>query len=213
MKYVRKRDGRLEPFDQNRITEDVWKVAKAVGGRDRRQAQELSDKVVQLLLKCFGEDGVPTVEEIQDAVEKVLIENGHARTTKANILYRRQHQELREMAQLLGQVELVESYIDMEDWLVKENANMTYSLQGLNNYLAGTVVANYWLNKLHPPEVAKAHRNGDIHVQNLSMLVAYCVGWDMLDLLLTGFKRAPIYRRKAVSVEDYSCPKMRLEGA
>ena len=182
-------------------------------GRDRRQAQELSDKVVQLLLKCFGEDGVPTVEEIQDAVEKVLIENGHARTTKANILYRRQHQELREMAQLLGQVELVESYIDMEDWLVKENANMTYSLQGLNNYLAGTVVANYWLNKLHPPEVAKAHRNGDIHVQNLSMLVAYRVGWDMLDLLLTGFKRAPIYRQKAVSVEDYSCPKMRLEGA
>jgi anaerobic ribonucleoside-triphosphate reductase len=191
MKYVRKRDGRLEPFDQNRITEAVWKAAKAVGGRDRKQAQEISDKVVQLLLKRFGEDGVPTVEEVQDVVEKVLIENGHARTAKAYILYRRQHQELREVAQLLGQVELVESYIDMEDWRVKENANMTYSLQGLNNYLAGTVVANYWLNKLYPPEVAEAHRNGDIHVHNLSMLAAYCVGWDMLDLLLTGFKGAP----------------------
>jgi ribonucleoside-triphosphate reductase len=191
MKYVRKRDGRLEPFDQNRITEAVWKAAKAVGGRDRRHAQEISDKVVQLLLKRFGEDGVPTVEEVQDVVEKVLIENGHARTAKAYILYRRQHQELREVAQLLGQVELVESYIDMEDWRVKENANMTYSLQGLNNYLAGTVVANYWLNKLYPPEVAEAHRNGDIHVHNLSMLAAYCVGWDMLDLLLTGFKGAP----------------------
>jgi anaerobic ribonucleoside-triphosphate reductase len=191
MKYVRKRDGRLEPFDQNRITEAVWKAAKAVGGRDRRQAQEISDKVVQLLLKRFGDDGVPTVEEVQDAVEKVLIENGHARTAKAYILYRRQHQELREVAQLLGQVELVESYIDMEDWRVKENANMTYSLQGLNNYLAGTVVANYWLNRLYPPEVAEAHRNGDIHIHNLSMLAAYCVGWDMLDLLLTGFKGAP----------------------
>jgi ribonucleoside-triphosphate reductase len=191
MKYVRKRDGRLEPFDQNRITEAIWKAAKAVGGRDRKQAQELSDKVVQLLLKRFGDDGVPTVEEIQDAVEKVLIENGHAKTAKAYILYRKQHQELREMAQLLGQVELVESYIDMEDWRVKENANMTYSLQGLNNYLAGTVVANYWLNKLYPPEVAEAHKDGDIHIHNLSMLAAYCVGWDMLDLLLTGFKGAP----------------------
>jgi len=191
MKYVRKRDGRLEPFDQNRITEAIWKAAKAVGGRDRRTAEALSSKVVELLRKRFGEDGVPTVEEIQDAVEKVLIENGHARTAKAYILYRRQHQELREMAQLLGQVELVESYIDMEDWRVRENANMTYSLQGLNNYLAGTVVANYWLNKLYPPEVAEAHKEGDMHIHNLSMLAAYCVGWDMLDLLLTGFRGAP----------------------
>jgi len=88
----------------------------------------------------------------------------------------------------MGQVELVESYIDMEDWRVKENANMIYSLQGLNNYLAGTVVASYWLNRLYPPEVAEAHREGDIHIHNLSMLAPYCVGWDMLNLLLTGFK-------------------------
>lgn len=190
MKYVRKRDGKLEAFDQNRITEAIWKAAKAVGGRDRRLAEELSNKVVQMLRQRFGDDGVPTVEEIQDVVEKVLIENGHAKTAKAYILYRKQHQELREIAQLLSQVELVESYIDMEDWRVKENANMTYSLQGLNNYLAGTVVANYWLNKLYPPEIAKAHKEGDIHIHNLNMLAAYCVGWDMLDLLLTGFRGA-----------------------
>ena len=188
MKYVRKRDGRLEPFDQNRITEAIWKAAKAVGGRDRERARELSDKVVQMLRGRFGDEGVPTVEEIQDVVEKVLIENGHATVAKAYILYRKQHQELRELAQLMGQVELVESYIDMEDWRVKENANMIYSLQGLNNYLAGTVVASYWLNRLYPPEVAEAHREGDIHIHNLSMLAPYCVGWDMLDLLLTGFK-------------------------
>jgi ribonucleoside-triphosphate reductase len=188
LKYVRKRDGRLEPFDQNRITEAIWKAAKAVGGRDRERARELSDKVVQMLRGRFGDEGVPTVEEIQDVVEKVLIENGHATVAKAYILYRKQHQELRELAQLMGQVELVESYIDMEDWRVKENANMIYSLQGLNNYLAGTVVASYWLNRLYPPEVAEAHREGDIHIHNLSMLAPYCVGWDMLDLLLTGFK-------------------------
>jgi len=191
LKYVRKRDGRLEPFDQNRITEAIWKAAKAVGGRDRKRAQELSDKVVQMLRERFGDEGVPTVEEIQDAVEKVLIENGHATVAKAYILYRKQHQELRELAQLMGQVELVESYIDMEDWRVRENANTMYSLQGLNNYLSGTVVANYWLNKLYPPEAAKAHREGDIHIHNLSMLAPYCVGWDMLDLLLTGFRGVP----------------------
>ena len=188
MRYVRKRDGRLEGFDQNRITEAIWKAAKAVGGRDRKTAEKLSDEVVNLLRKRFGDDGVLTVEEIQDAVEKVLIENGHAKVAKAYILYRRQHQEMRELAQLLGQVELVESYIDMEDWRVRENANMIYSLQGLNNYLAGTVVANYWLNRLYPTEVAEAHREGDIHIHNLSMLATYCCGWDTFDLLLTGFR-------------------------
>ncbi|MEM2687866.1 MAG: ATP cone domain-containing protein, partial [Thermoproteota archaeon] len=92
MKYVRKRDGRLEPFDRNRITEAIWKAAKAVGGRDRKLAERLSDQVVEALVKRFGDDGVPTVEEIQDIVEKVLIENGYARVAKAYILYRKQHQ-------------------------------------------------------------------------------------------------------------------------
>jgi ribonucleoside-triphosphate reductase len=188
MKYVRKRDGRLEAFDRNRIAEAIWKAAKAVGGRDRSLAERLADQVVEALRRRFGEDGVPTVEEIQDAVEKVLVENGHYRTAKAYILYRKQHQDLREVAALMSQIELVESYMDVEDWRVKENANMTYSLQGLNNYLSGSVVANYWLNKIYPPEVAQAHREGDMHIHNLSTLAAYCCGWDLADLLMTGFK-------------------------
>jgi len=133
VKSVRKRDGRLEPFDQERITNAVWKAAKAVGGKDREQAKRLSDQVVVELKKRFGEDGVPTVEEIQDIVEKTLIEKGHARTAKAYILYRKQHQDLRELAALLSSADLVDQYLDIEDWRVRENSNMSYSLQGLNN--------------------------------------------------------------------------------
>jgi len=187
MKSVRKREGMLEPFDQERITKAVWKAAKAVGGKDREQAKKLSDQVVSELGKRFGEDGVPTVEEIQDIVEKMLIENGHARTAKAYILYRKQHQDLRELASLLSSADLVDQYLDIEDWRVKENSNMSYSLQGLNNYLSSTVVAKYWITRIYPPNIADAHFSGDMHIHDLGVLGAYCVGWDLKDLLVSGF--------------------------
>ena len=141
MKTVRKRDGKLEPFDQDRITNAMWKAAKAVGGRDRDLAKRLSDQVVAQLKLRFGEDGVPTVEEIQDLVEKTLIEGGHAQTAKAYILYRKQHQDQRELAALLSDADLVDQYLEIVDWRVRENSNMSYSLQGLNNYLSSTVIA------------------------------------------------------------------------
>jgi ribonucleoside-triphosphate reductase len=191
MKFVRKRDGRLEPFDQERITNAIWKAAKAVGGKDRELAKRLSDQVVAELKKRFGEDGVPTVEEIQDLVEKILIENGHARTAKAYILYRKQHQDIRELAALLSQADLVDQYLEMEDWRVKENSNMSYSLQGLNNYLSSTVIAKYWIGRIYPPNIAEAHFSGDMHIHDLGVLGPYCVGWDIKDLLLTGFGGVP----------------------
>jgi len=187
MKFVRKRDGRLEPFDQERITNAVWKAAKAVGGRDREPAQKISDQVLAELEKRFGEDGVPTVEEIQDLVEKMLIENGHARTAKAYILYRKQHQDQRELAAILSDADLVDQYLEIEDWRVKENSNMSYSLQGLNNYLSSTVIAKYWISRIYPPHIADAHFSGDIHIHDLGVLGAYCVGWDLRDLLTSGF--------------------------
>ncbi len=191
MKFVRKRDGRLEPFDQERITNAIWKAAKAVGGKDRELAKRLSDQVVAELKRRFGEDGVPTVEEIQDVVEKILIENGHARTAKAYILYRKQHQDLRELAALLSSADLVDQYLDIEDWRVKENSNMSYSLQGLNNYLSSTVIAKYWITRIYPPKIADAHFSGDMHIHDLGVLGPYCVGWDIKDLLLTGFGGVP----------------------
>jgi len=191
MKYVRKRDGRLESFDQERITNAIWKAAKAVGGKDRELAKKLSDKVVEILKQRFGEEGVPTVEEIQDIVEKVLIENGHARTAKAYILYRKQHQDLRELASLLSSADLVDQYLEIEDWRVRENSNMSYSLQGLNNYLSSTVIAKYWITRIYPPQIADAHFSGNMHIHDLGVLGPYCVGWDIKDLLLSGFGGVP----------------------
>jgi anaerobic ribonucleoside-triphosphate reductase len=191
MKSVRKRDGRLEPFDQERIANAVWKAAKAVGGKDREQAKKISNIVLDELKKRFGEDGVPTVEEIQDIVEKTLIEDGHARTAKAYILYRKQHQDQRELAALLSDADMVDQYLEIEDWRVRENSNMSYSLQGLNNYLSSTVIAKYWITRIYPPHIAEAHFSGDMHVHDLGVLGAYCVGWDLRDLLLTGFGGVP----------------------
>jgi len=191
MKYVRKRDGKLEPFDQERITVAVWKAAKAVGGKDREQAKKVSDQVVAELNARFGEEGCPTVEEIQDLAEKMLIENGHARTAKAYIIYRKQHQDQRELAALLSDADMVDQYIEIEDWRVRENSNMSYSLQGLNNYLSSTVIAKYWITRIYPPNIAKAHSSGDLHIHDLGVLGAYCVGWDLRDLLYSGFGGVP----------------------
>ena len=146
MKFVLKRDSKLEPFDQERITIAIWKAAKAVGGKDKEQAKRISDEVVAELNKQYGDDGVPTVEEVQDLVEKRLIENGHASTAKAYILYRKQHTDMRELAALLSSSDMVDQYLEVEDWRVKENSNMSYSLQGLNNYLSSTVIAKYWIS-------------------------------------------------------------------
>jgi len=187
VKFVRKRDGRLEPFDQERIAKAIWKAAKAVSGKDRGLAKRLSSRVVVLLQKRFGEDGVPTVEEIQDLVEKVLIEDGHARTAKAYILYRKQHQDIRELAALLSSADMVDQYLEINDWRVRENSNMSYSLQGLNNYLSSTVIAKYWITRIYPPTIADAHFSGELHIHDLGVLGPYCVGWDIKDLLLSGF--------------------------
>lgn len=187
MKFVLKRDSKLESFDQERITNAIWKAAKAVGGRDKELAKRLSDEVVAELQKIYGDDGVPTVEEIQDIVEKRLIENGHAQTAKAYILYRKQHTDMRELAALLSSSDMVDQYLEVEDWRVKENSNMSYSLQGLNNYLSSTVIAKYWISRIYPKNIADAHFSGDMHIHDLGVLGAYCVGWDVSELLLSGF--------------------------
>ncbi len=187
MKYVRKRNGRLEEFDGTRIANAIWKAARAVGGNNRTTANHLSEQVIQSLTQRFGEDGVPTVEEIQDLVEKTLIEAGHATTAKAYILYRQQQQDLRELASLLKSAELIDQYLEIDDWRVRENSNMSYSLQGLNNYLSSTVIARYWLTRIYPSKIRRAHDSGDLHIHDLGVLGAYCVGWDLSNLILSGF--------------------------
>ncbi len=188
---VIKRDGRVVDFDQERIINAIFKAAKAVGGENRRRACELSDQVMAALSDKFA-DRIPMVEDIQDAVEKVLIENGHAQTAKAYILYRRQHEEMREFQHLLVNTEkMIEEYVGGQDWRVNENSNMNYSLQGLNNHMISAVTSKYWLEKVYPEEVRQAHIQGDLHIHDLGLLAPYCCGWSLSDLLLRGFGGVP----------------------
>ncbi len=182
-----KRDGRVVAFDQERIINAIFKAAKAVGGADRWIAGKLSGEVVDLIGKKFG-DAIPTVEDVQDIVEKVLIENGHAKTAKAYILYRKQHEELRNFQHLLLNTEkMFQEYLGGEDWRINENSNMNYSLQGLNNHIISAVTSKYWLEKIYPEEIREAHRQGDFHIHDLGLLAPYCCGWDLADLLENGF--------------------------
>jgi len=191
VKQIKKRDGRIVPFNIDKITNAIFKAARAVGGEDRKKAERLAKEVQKILDKKYDGHAIPTVEEIQDIVEKVLIERGHAKVAKAYILYRDQHAKIRDLKKFIDSDELMEGYLNQFDWRVKENANMSYSLQGLNNYVASTVSAHYWLNKIYPPEVKEAHFNGDLHIHDLQLLAAYCCGWDLRDLLIQGFKGAP----------------------
>jgi ribonucleoside-triphosphate reductase len=176
-----KRDGRIVPFDKTKIAEAIWKAAQAVGGKDKQRAYELADKVVEFLEKQLKPGEIPHVEQVQDAVEKILVEEGHYKTAKAYILYRALHNQIRE---------LVDGYLNKLTWLVRENANMTYSLQGLNTHISSQIISQYWLHRVYlkkNPKIAEAHINGDFHIHNLQILGAYCVGWDLRDLLLSGF--------------------------
>ena len=191
IKTVRKRDGHLAPFDQEKITNAIFKAAQAVGGDDRERAVFISNQVTRMLEERFGDERIPTVEDIQDLVERALIKNGHAKTAKAYILYRDLHNKLRDIRALVDANELVEGYLEHIDWRVNENSNMSFSLQGLNNHIFSAVNSAYWLNRLYPKGVREAHTNGDIHIHDLYILAVYCCGWDLRDLLLRGFGGVP----------------------
>jgi anaerobic ribonucleoside-triphosphate reductase len=188
LKYVRKRNGRLQEFEKERITKAILQAIIAVGGEGKNKAEDLTYKVINKLLEHFGEDGVPTVEEIQDIVEQILIEEGMVRAAKAYILYRKQHQDLRELAAILSQDDLIDKYITKSDWRVRENSNMNFSLQGLNNFISSNLISKYWLNRIYPNNIRQAHNSGELHIHDLAVLGPYCVGWDLPDLLLSGFK-------------------------
>ncbi len=187
IKNIIKRNGKIVEFDKEKIVQAIWKAAKSVGGDDIIRSQALGDLVVKEINKIFI-DRTPNVEEVQDIVENMLIEEGHAKTAKAYILYRKSHQELRHIKAIFDTIEVVEDYIGEKDWAVKENSNMGYSLQGLNNYITEKIIKNYWLSRIYPQKIRKAHERAEIHIHDLGTLGPYCVGWDLRDLLMVGFK-------------------------
>ncbi len=185
---IQKRDGEIIPFDRKKIEEAIFKALTVTDEGGKSLAKDLSLKVVKLLNKRFKKDEIPNVEQIQDIVEEVLILENLVETAKAYILYREQRRLSREAKISLQEaVSLVDNYFEENNWEVKENSNMAFSLQGLNHYVSSYISKKYWLNRIYPPEVRKAAESGDFHIHNLDILATYCCGWDLYDLLLKGF--------------------------
>ena len=183
---IKKRNGRIVKFDSSKITAAMTKAGNATGEFNEREAKKLTLRVLTLA-HDLTLGPLPEVEEVQDIVERVLLDSPFYKTAKAYILYREQHAQIRKMV-TKANIDLVEHYIQKLDWKIKENSNMCYSLQGLNNYISSDVTSEYWLNSIYPPEIRRAHINGDLHIHDLSLLSVYCVGWDLGDLLKLGFK-------------------------
>jgi ribonucleoside-triphosphate reductase len=185
MKVI-KRDGVTQDFDSKKITSAIFKAGETTSEFDIEAARKLTIRVINIVQQMYA-DTVPSVENIQDIVENVLLATNYHRTAKAYILYRDQRAKIREISSKFN-VDLVDQYLQKLDWQVNENSNMGYSLQGLNNYISSEISKIYWLNKIYPESVRKMHSEGYFHIHDLGLLGAYCVGWDLQDVLLNGFK-------------------------
>ncbi|HJV67856.1 ribonucleoside triphosphate reductase [Ideonella sp.] len=184
---VIKREGRTVAFDASKIASAIERAGAATGEFGPERAQGLTATVTERLARR-----VTGVEQIQDEVERVLLEGGHLATARAYIAYREQHHALRRDRQVALDVERsVNEYVAREDWRVNANANQGYSLGGLILNVSGKVVANYWLSHVYPPEVGLAHREADIHIHDLDMLSGYCAGWSLRTLLHEGLNGVP----------------------
>ncbi len=192
---VTRRNGAVAAFTPQRIAVAISKAFHAVETgmspeRVQRKVTEVTGQVLESLTRRQAAAGNFHVEEIQDQVELALMRAGEYAVARAFVLYREQHAQLREIGNSM-KAELIDGYLDKLDWQVSENANMAYSLQGLNNFVASEVTKTYWLERIYPREIGRAHREGDFHIHDLNLLAVYCVGWDLADLLTEGFRGAP----------------------
>ncbi len=188
---VTKRDGTLAPFDSSKIFNAINKAGQNTGEFGEEESWLLTAQVLKVLKHKFAES-LPSIEQIQDIVEQVLISANYFATAKAYILYRDQRNRMRSDKKVMVDVESsINEYLEKLDWRVNANANQGYSNGGLILNVSGKVTANYWLSHVYPAVVGEAHRNGDIHIHDLDMLAAYCAGWSLKNLLHEGFNGVP----------------------
>ncbi|MBT3324478.1 ribonucleoside triphosphate reductase [archaeon] len=185
--HVKKRDGSIILFNKERIAEAIFSAMKATGIGSKDKAQELAQKVARMVEEKNPYQ-IPSVEEIQDSIEEVLIKDNDHAAAKSFIIYRENRRRERESKKVLLDVEgTMKEYLDQIDWRVNENSNVGFSLGGLILYISGKITANYWLNNIYPAEIKNAHSNGDFHLHDLSMFSGYCAGWSLRQLLEEGF--------------------------
>lgn len=183
---IKKRDGRTDDFDATKITRAIAKAGQATGEFGDKEAMFLTLKTLDRA-EALGLGSALEVEKVQDIVEHVLLDSPYRATAKAYILYREQRAQMRSIT-AKAHVDLMDGYLQRLDWRVRENSNMGFSLQGLNNFISSDVTSEYWLNRIYTPRIREAHKNGDLHLHDLNQLSVYCVGWDLADLLKEGFK-------------------------
>lgn len=184
---VQKRDGEIAEFQLHKISDAMEKAFVATKKNFSGEILELLALRVTADFQNKIRDGVITVEDVQDSVEHVLEQTGYTDVAKAYILYRKQREKIRNMkSTILDYKEVVNKYVNVEDWRVKENSTVTYSVGGLILSNSGTITANYWLSEIYDEEIADAHRNADIHIHDLSMLTGYCAGWSLKQLIQEG---------------------------
>ncbi len=191
IKSVVKRSGEIAPYDRKKIENAIGKAILAVRlHQDPERAERLTDGVEALLrIRLAGTraHSIPAIEEIQDIVETVLIENREVDVAKAYILYRANHEAVRDTKKLMLDInKTMDGYLAQSDWRVNENANVNFSLGGLILHNSGTITANYWLNNIYPKEIADAHRKASFHIHDLSMFSGYCAGWSLRQLIQEG---------------------------
>jgi ribonucleoside-triphosphate reductase len=188
---VKKRDGRIVEFDKERVITSIFKAADSVGGDDRERAEKVADEAVKRLNDKYSNKDTVKTTEIAEVVKDTLVEMGHGKTSIAFDLFLQLRNQIKNIKSLIDADSLIKDYIDMEDWRIKENSNMSYSWQGLNNHISSSVQANYWLHSIFDKDISNAHINGDIHLHDLGMLATYCCGWSLEDLLIKGFTGVP----------------------
>lgn len=191
---IKKRDGTIVDFCQDKITEAVFKAMRSQGIEDREAAKHISDITTFILEEKFGGFTIPSVEQIQDIVEMVLMKQGYHEVAKAYILYREKHKDIREARETgLNLERLIKDYINDRDWKIRENSNEgVMSFSGLNARISGEVLANFALNHLYSERIKRAHLDGEIHIHDLTYpIVGYCAGWSLEQLLRKGFGHVP----------------------
>ena len=192
MLSVKKRDGNIVDFDLKKIEGAMEKAFIACNKPYNKEILELLSLRVASDFSSKVNDGVITVEDIQDSVEVVLIQAAYVDVAKAYILYRKQHEKIRNMkATIVDYKDIVNNYLRINDWRVKENSTVTYSVGGLILSNSGAITANYWLSEIYDEEIEQAHRNADIHIHDLSMLTGYCAGWSLKQLIVEGLGGIP----------------------
>ena len=192
MYQVSKRDGQIAPFNLSKISVAIEKAFKA---QDKEYNQDIIDLLALKVTADFApkvKNSLIQVEDIQDSVENILIKAGYADVAKGYILYRKQREKIRNLnSTMLDYKEIVDSYVRVTDWRVKENSTVTYSVGGLILSNSGAITANYWLSEIYDEEIGQAHRNADIHIHDLSMLTGYCAGWSLKQLIQEGLGGIP----------------------